>query len=341
MADETLEAFGARWDKKAKHQVSFEAGDDELAPGFIPLDLPMLDDILGGGFPRGRTSMLIGEPSSGKTLVSQLLIAAAQRHGGTAIYVDAERTFSAKWFNQTGVDVAKEKLLVLRPDSLEQAFDMIVDALRTVEPDVVVIDSVAALVPQAVVEADMEDKDFRGVFPRKMTEGVAKVTIFNKRTAIVLINQLRTAMNVKFGNPESLPGGRALRHACTMVLRTRRGRWLLLSGQGEEATESFAEVDPKEDQHRVGFALRLRTDKNKLAPPWQETELKFKFTGEVDPLGALVTLAIERKVIAASHGFYELPGVEQKVHGREALEDMIRDDEQLRADLLAEVRRRR
>jgi recombination protein RecA len=330
-----LEAFGKRWNTRAKRTVAY-AGDDaalDLTP--VPLGLETVDEVLGGGFPRGRTTMLIGEPSSGKTLITQLLIANVQRGGGLAIYVDAERTYSARWFATTGVVTDDtNSFIVLRPDTLEQCFDMVVDALDSVRPDVLAIDSVAALVPEAIIKAKMEDKDFRGVFPRKLTEGVAKATQYNRATALVLVNQLRTNMNVKFGNPESYPGGRALRHYSTVILRTRQGKWLTDKGTGVAASE----VDDGADAKRIGFQLRLRADKNKQAAPWQETEVRFMFSGEVDALGGLVTMAIERGVIEARSGYYSAELLPKQVHGREALEDLLRRDAALHAELLRAVR---
>jgi len=339
MSNGKLVDFASRWNKKSKTPVVFDPNNIILQPGSISLDIPALDTILGGGIPRGRTTVLIGEPSSGKTLLSQLIIAASQRNGGNAIFFDAEHTFDPKWFSLTGVDTSAERLAVVRPRSLEQAFDMIVDALSIVKPDVLVLDSIPSLVPAVQMKADMEKQDFRGVHPRKITEGVAKATQYNDSTALVFINQLRTAMNVTFGNPESMPGGRGLRHHASLIIRVRRGKWLTSAPDvAEEGMEAFTSLEEDKDAERIGFMLKLRTDKSKIAAPWQSCEIKFYFTGKVDPLGSLIHLAIMRGVIQSAQGYYELPGIERKVHGFSAVEELLRVDDGVKNELVRLVK---
>jgi recombination protein RecA len=343
MPPEPLEAFGERFNKRAKRQVFFDPTDEILEPGLISLGSEMLavDEILGGGLPRGRTSMIIGEPSSGKTLLAQLFIAAAQRQGGTAVYIDAEHTYSRRWFEATGVECTKDKLSIGRPLYLEEAFDSIIEVIEKTSPAIVVIDSLPALLPKALVEAEMMKQDFRGVFPRKVSEGIGKLTGANMNTAVVIINQMRVSMGVTFGNPESIPGGLALKHYVTMTIRVRRGRWLTAVAGVENDLTAFGEVaeQPEKDAKKVGFMLRLRTDKNKMASPWQEAELRFKFTGAIDPLGSIVSLAIERGIIVGgAAGYYRITGYEHSVHGREALEKLLRGDVELRASIIKAVR---
>jgi len=319
-----LEAWGQRWNKKLKVEVAFDPSAQVLQPGFVPVEIPAVDEILGGGFARGRTSMIFGEASAGKTLLAQLLIAAAQRQGGRALFFDVERTFHPGWFAMTGVDVTDpEKLLVVRPRNLEQAFDLITDALEELRPEVLVLDSIPALIPSAVLKAKMEDKDFRGVTARKVTEGIGKCTQANTSTALVMINQLRVSMGVTFGNPESLPGGKALRFYASLLLRMRRGKWLTDKGDPLD----FTDVEDDKDAKRIGFMLRMRTEKNKLAPPQQETELRFTFDGVVDVLSSNVHLALVHGVISSpSAGYFDVPGVVGKVHGRAALDELLRGD---------------
>lgn len=337
MGGNPLEAFGERWNRRARRGVAFAADAPELDPGTVSTGIPAVDEITGGGIPRGRTSMFIGEPASGKTLLAQLVIAQAQRDGGRCIYLDVERTFSAAWFRATGVDTSPDRLLVLRPTSLEQGFDMISDALAEVGPDVLVLDSLAAMVPQAVMDASLTEKDFQGLFPRKVSMGLSKVTQENRDTAFVVVNQLRTSLGVAYGNPETIPGGRKLRHDCSLILRVRRGRWLTSNARGDEGEASFAEVGETRGE-RVGFGLRIRVEKSKMTVPFQETEVRFYFTGAVDPVGATVTLAIERGVIVSpSVGYYVTPDGE-KVHGREALERRVREDDALHRAILARLR---
>ncbi len=334
---DALRSFGQRWNKKTKSEVAFEPEAEILSPEAVPLDIPAVDLMLGGGIPRGRTSILIGEPSSGKTLLSQLVIAAAQRTGGTAMFFDIERTYDAKWFALTGVDTSPEKLLVVRPKSMEQTFDMVIDALKKVKPMVIVVDSIPAMVPQDVMKASMEDKDFRGLSARKITEGVAKATQYNNETALIFINQLRVNMGVKFGNPESMPGGKGLKFHASLIMRVRRGTWLTDASEGEKDEDGFSTLEDDKDAKRIGFMLRLRTEKNKCAPPWRDCELKFFFNGTIDPLGSLIHLAQQRGIIEVTGSWFKLPGVEAKLHGLGAVEKAIREDEDLKARLVTEI----
>lgn len=323
-----LEAFGSRWNKKVKVPVAFAPQDRELMPGVIPLGIEGVDALFSGGLPRGRTTIFIGEESSGKTLLSQLFMAAAQRQGGKAVFIDAERTFDAGWFAKTGVDISDEKLLILRPRDLEMAMDMCVDALDELSPDILVLDSLAMLVPKTQMAAQMGEKDFQGLTPRKLTEGVKKITAANKSTAVVLINQLRTALGVTYGNPESQPGGKGLRYAASVILRCRRGSWLTTSGSGADTPEDFEpRTETKDDARRIGFMLRLRMDKSKVSVPFEEFTLKYYWgEGKVDEVSALVSLALSRGVIKArAAGYYTLR--DKTIHGREALERAVNDPE--------------
>ncbi|KKK92394.1 hypothetical protein LCGC14_2703390, partial [marine sediment metagenome] len=280
MSDDTLEAWGQRWNTKAKADVAFSPEDALLNPTSIEMGIPALDLMLGGGIPRGRTSMFFGEPSTGKTLLAQRVIAAAQKQGGRAMF----------------------------------------DGLETVRPEVMVVDSIPALVPQAMLEAEMEKQDFRGLAARKITEGVAKATQYNQTTALIFINQLRTDLGKTFGNPEKLPGGKALKFHVSLIVRVRRGQWLTEADVAEDEMPDLDTVlESDKEPKRIGFMLRLRTEKNKLAPPEQSTSIKFYFNGRVDPMGSLVHLAIQRGVIEGTRGYYEVPGVDGKVHGFSAV----------------------
>lgn len=342
MSDETLEAFGKRWNKRQADLV-FEPEDAELKPGVIEFNIPALNELLGGGIPRGRTSIFMGAEAAGKTLLSQLVIAAAQRKGGTAVFIDAERTYDPKWFALTGVDLDPKKLAIVRPDSLEQTFDLAEDAMKTVQPDVLVIDSVASLVPQAMLDVEMTKQDFRGLAARKTTEGVKKLTLANKATALIIINQMRMDMGVTFGNPEKMPGGRGLRHAASVIIRIRRGQWLTDVSERKLGREDFTVIASDQNEaKRVGFMLKLTVEKNKLATPWQDIDVKFFFNGEVDPLGSLIHLAIQREVIkVAGRGYYEVPDVEKTLHGLGAVEVLLRMDDQLKAKIIHLVKEAR
>ena len=345
MSDDTLEAWGQRWNTKAKADVAFSPEDALLNPTSIEMGIPALDLMLGGGIPRGRTSMFFGEPSTGKTLLAQRVIAAAQKQGGRAMFFDVERCYSPKWFALTGVDVSKEKLIVMRPRNLEQGFDMVTDALENVRPEVIVVDSIPAMVPKAMMTDDrgkpveMERQDFRGLAARKITEGVAKATQYNQTTALIFINQLRTDLGKTFGNPEKLPGGKALKFHVSLIVRVRRGQWLTEADVAEDEMPDLDTVlESDKEPKRIGFMLRLRTEKNKLAPPEQSTSIKFYFNGRVDPMGSLVHLAIQRGVIEGTRGYYEVPGVDGKVHGFSAVEALLRDDSERREEIIQLVK---
>lgn len=579
---EKLIEWAERWNKETKLSVALDPGDEELSPGLIPTNIPSLDAILGGGFPRGRTTIFYGQESTGKTLLAQLLMASVHKRGGICSYFDVERCFSPEWFRATGVETTPDKLLIVRPRSLEQAFDMAEDMLENVAPDVLVIDSLAAMVPRDMLEAKLEDKDFMGLAARKTTEGIKKLTQVNSSTVLVVINQVRSELGVcvdpntlvlkrdltwvpagdlvkgdellvpeenivgrgknrqlktavvttagikdllaqeillsngealiatpehkwivggahgsawvptghlipgktklkrylrpwkyddsceggyiaaafdgegsisldgkvitfkqnendmllsvisilnsrailyadsrfinqcenraaslrllggrsavlnflgtfrpkrllkkfnatcrlggikpieepivvsvgkehvrpmavistseqtyfangygahnTFGNPEKMPGGKGLRHAATIMVHTRRGQWLT---EKETGLVDFDVVvaDEKKEPKRVGARLKLRTTKNKLAPPYQSCEVDFKFNGEVDTVGSLVHLALQRGVItvSTSRGFYEVPGHDKKLHGLPAIKELLRSDEQLKQSIV-------
>ena len=198
--DTDFETWSKKWNRKSKKQVVVEPRNDALEIKVIPTGIPTFDTILGPtgreeqGFPRGRTTLLFGEPSSGKTLLSQIAIASAQQRGGRAMFFDIEKTFDPRWFELTGVDTDPTKLVVARPDNMEQTFDMIVDALENLKPDVIVVDSIPAMMPKAVMLADMEKQDFQGVNARKITEGIKKCTQANDTTVLIFINQLRVSL---------------------------------------------------------------------------------------------------------------------------------------------------
>ena len=325
-------AFDGRWTR-----CRWE-GDEQLRPKAVPLGMPAVDKVLGGGIPRGRTSVFVGEPSSGKTLLAQLTIAAAQRAGGKAIFVDVEHTFDPDWFALTGVEVDPKKLLILRPRNLEQGFDMITEALDDVRPDVLVLDSIPALIPDDMLKAKMAEKDFRGLAARKITEGVGKITQANVSTAVILINQLRIDMSVTYGNPERMPGGKALRFYASLIVRLRRGKWLTDQFEDEDDLPDLDEIDPK-DVAFTGFMLKLRTDKNKQAAPFQQTEVKFYFSGKIDPLSSFIELAIRGGLITKRGSFYEITdaNVARKFHGISNLEEYLRECPELLDEMVNQL----
>lgn len=334
--NKSLSNFGEQWNTKTKSDVAFPPDAEDLNPGYIPLGIPTVDMMLGGGIPRGRTSIFVGEESSGKSLLAQLVIAAAQKQGGRAIYVDSEHTFSAPWFALTGVNVSDpDKLLVLRPRNLEQGFDMVTEALEEVRPDVLVVDSIPAMVPRAMLEAEMSEQDFRGLAARKITEGVAQCTSINQSSALIFINQLRLNMSIAYGNPERMPGGKGIRFYASLILRVRRGKWLTSADTHDTLDfDDLSSLEDGKEKPRIGFMLRIRNEKSKVSPPWQETELKFFFNGAIDPMGALIHLAVKRGIIQASSSWFTLPGLENKLHGIPAVEEYLRKNEDMKSNIV-------
>ncbi len=340
-------AFGKRWNSKASTEVVFDPENPILEADAVPLGMPAIDLMLGGGIPRGRTTVFIGEEQSGKTLLSQLVIAAVQRQGGTAMFFDIERTYDPKWFAMTGVDMDPDKLIVVHPENLEQGFDMVVDALIKVKPDVIVMDSVSAMVPKATMKdergklVEMAEKDFRGLEARKITAGIKKITQYNQTTALIIINQLRVQMGVVFGNPESQPGGKGLKFHTSLRVRVRRGAKLTTATEGGKRDDDGFLLAEDKNARQLGFIMKLRVEKNKCAPiDWLGREIKVFFDGTIDSTGWLIDLAVQHGVVEVTGGYYKLPGLDKKVHGLIAVDKLILGDEDIKERLVAGIRDR-
>jgi len=317
----------------------FKPKDPRLNPNILPTDLESLDLILGGGIRRGRTTMIYGIESSGKTLLTQVIIAAAQRRGGRAFFLDAEKTYDSNWFALTGVDLDDDKLTIGRPASLEHAFDMLEGALKA-KFEVVVLDSIPSLVSQAALDSKMTEKDQMGGDARKITAGVKKCNLMNESSAFIVINQMRSALGVVYGSPETIPGGKFLRAAASVSLRLRRGAWVLDKDLDEGEVPTFTSVDDSKEAQRVGFQMRIRVEKNKTEIPWQETDIRVLFNGSVDSTGSLVDLAIKRGVVVLEKGlsFYRVPGHDGLINGRNAVADYLRETPDARELVAAQVR---
>jgi recombination protein RecA len=276
----------ARTRLKDKERAAL-GNDPVLHLATIPTGIAELDRILDGGWRLGRMGLVVGEASMGKTLVTQWTIAAFQRQGLVCGFVDPERTFEPAWFTKTGVDVSK--LIVIRPGNTEQAFDMVTEWLVG-GMDLVVIDSLAALVPKMRQENPLEERQVMGLSAAKISEGLARVTSANTRSFILCTNQLRSKIGVVYGSPDTIPGGRAQRFYASYILHARRGGWIM------------------EEKKRVGYELKLITEKSKVAAPFQECSIPFLFSGVIDTVGGLVELAKELGVLSARAGFYRWEG---------------------------------
>ncbi|MCK9495536.1 MAG: recombinase RecA [Dehalococcoidia bacterium] len=255
----------------------------------IPTGALSLDIALGiGGVPRGRITEIYGPESAGKSTLAQHIIAEAQKAGGTAAYIDVEHALDPEYAAQCGINI--EELLISQPDTGEQALEICEALVRSQAIDIVVVDSVAALVPRAELEGDMGDS-LPGLQARLMSQAMRKLTAAVSRTstALVFINQLREKIGVVFGNPETTPGGRALKFYSSVRIDIRR-------------IESL-----KDGQTFIGNRVRCKVVKNKVAPPFRQAEFDIMFTNDLHGInhwGDVIDLAVEHEVIKKTGAFY-------------------------------------
>ncbi len=290
-----------------------------VAVDVIPTGSLALDASLGvGGVPRGRVVEIYGPESSGKTTLATHIIAEAQQLGGTAAFIDAEHAFDPIYAQKLGVDI--ENLLVSQPDTGEQALNICEMLVRSGALDVIVIDSVAALVPQAEIEGDMGDSHV-GLQARLMSQALRKLTgtINRTKTVLVFINQIREKIGVMFGSPETTTGGRALKFYSSVRMDIRR------IGAIKEGTEV------------VGNRTRVKIVKNKVAPPFREVEFDIIFGEGISSLGELVDLAVDANIIQKSGSWYAYG--DQKIgQGRDATKSWLRDNPDMRQEVKARVK---
>lgn len=284
----------------------------------IPTGSLALDLALGiGGIPRGRVIEIYGPESGGKTTLALTIIAQAQRMGGLAAFVDAEHALDPQYAARLGVDV--ENLLISQPDTGEQALEIVELLARSGAVDVVVVDSVAALVPKAEIEGEMGDAHV-GLQARLMSQALRKLTavLSKSNTAAIFINQVREKVGVMYGNPETTPGGRALKFYSSVRLDVRKSGGPIK--QGNEA---------------VGIKVKVKVVKNKLAPPFREAELEIYFGRGLDPLMDLVNVAVAAEVIQKA-GSWLSYGETRLGQGKERAADFLKE----RPDLVEEIRAR-
>ncbi|MFO0593385.1 MAG: recombinase RecA [Polyangiaceae bacterium] len=280
-------------------------GEDEERPAIPVMSSGSLglDIALGGGYPRGRIIEIYGPESSGKTTLTLHAIREIQKDGGVAAFIDAEHALDVKYARAIGVDTSK--LLVAQPDSGEQALEICESLVRSGAVDLVVIDSVAALVPKAEIEGDMGDPHM-GVQARLMSQALRKLTGITHRTGttIVFINQLRQKIGVTFGNPETTTGGNALKFYASVRLDVRRVGQIKV---GEEA---------------VGVRTKVKVIKNKVAPPFREAEFDMRWGSGVDQAGELLDQGLSLGVIEKSGAYLSYDG-SHLGHGRERARDAL------------------
>ena len=279
-----------------------------------------IDYALGiGGFPRGRVVEVYGPESSGKTTLTLQVIAEAQKLGGMAAFVDAEHALDAEYAKKLGVDI--DNLLVSQPDNGEQALEIVEVLVRSGSVDVVVVDSVAALVPRAEIEGEMGDAQV-GLQARLMSQALRKLTavVAKSKTCLIFINQLREKIGVMFGSPETTTGGRALKFYSSVRIDIRRIGAI------------------KDGEAVVGGRTRVKVVKNKMAPPFREAEFDIMYGEGVSREGDLIDLAVERKIIDKSGAWFSFSG-ERLGQGRENVKTFLKEHVEIRQTIEDRVRR--
>jgi recombination protein RecA len=287
---------------------------------FVSTGSISIDYALGvGGLPRGRVVEIFGPESSGKTTLALQVIAEAQKTGGMAAFVDAEHALDAKYAQKLGVDL--ENLLVSQPDNGEQALEIVEVLIRSNSVDVVVVDSVAALVPKAEIEGEMGEAQM-GLQARLMSQALRKLTgvVSKSKTTLIFINQLREKIGVMFGNPETTTGGRALKFYASVRIDIRR----------------IASI--KDGDQVVGGRTRVKVVKNKVAPPFREAEFDIMYGEGISREGDLLDLAVEKRIVEKSGAWFAYNG-DRLGQGRENAKQFLKDNPEIRQTIEDRVRR--
>lgn len=291
-----------------------------------------MDYTLKGGFPRGRVVELYGQPSSGKSLIAYRAIAQAQKEGHLCVFIDAERTFDSKFVSKLGVDV--ENLIVIGESRGEIVFDMIEEICENHDPAIVVIDSIAALVPQYEDDNSMEQQTV-GIHARLISKGLRKITgkVANSNTCLLLINQIREKIGV-YGNPETTTGGNALSFYTSVRVEIRRGDYLTLSERGTE--EELEDATAHEKKQRIGQEIKFKLAKSKISKPFQTGRFEFYYNGVVNEADELVSLLEVERIIERRGAYYYMPQIsEDSFQGRQSLVNHIRDNEEYKKQAYA------
>ncbi len=285
----------------------------------IPTGSLALDHALGiGGVPRGRVIEIYGPESSGKTTLATQIIGEAQKLGGTCAFIDAEHAFDASYAEKLGVDT--DNLFVSQPDTGEQALEIVDMLIRSGALDVVVVDSVAALVPRSEIEGEMGDSHV-GLQARLMSQALRKLTgtINRTKTSLVFINQIREKIGVSWGSPETTSGGRALKFYASVRMDIRR------IGAVKDGTEI------------VGNRTRVKVVKNKVAPPFRQAEFDIIYGEGVSSMGELVDMAVDSDIITKAGSWYSY-GDDKIGQGRDSAKQWLRENDDARAEVMHQVR---
>ena len=285
----------------------------------IPTGILPLDVALGvGGVPRGRIIEIYGPESSGKTTVTLHMIAEAQKNGGIAAFIDAEHALDPVYAQKLGVDI--DNLLISQPDSGEQALDIVDALVRSSAIDIVVVDSVAALVPKAEIEGEMGDSHV-GLHARLMSQAMRKLTgiISKTRTVVVFINQIREKVGVMFGSPETTTGGRALKFYSSVRLDVRKIDTL------------------KQGQEIIGNRARIKVVKNKVAPPFKQAEFDIMYGEGVSKLSSIIDMGVELEIVDKSGAWFSYDG-NRLGQGKENAKQSLKDNPRLAEEIEGKIR---
>ena len=293
---------------------------EEVVPvAVVPTGSLTLDIALGvGGVPRGRIVEIFGHEASGKTTLALHIIAEAQKQDGVAAFVDVEHALDPLYAKQIGVNM--ENLLVAQPDTGEQALDIVETLIRSGAVDVVVVDSVAALTPQAEIEGNMEDAHV-GLLPRLMSKALRKLSsVTNKsKTCVIFINQIRQKIGVMFGNPETTPGGLALKFHASIRLDIRRADRL------------------KDGEEIIGNLIRVKVAKNKVAPPFRQAEFDVIFGEGICTTGEILDVGVDLGIVQKSGTWFSYND-ERLGQGRNNAKDFLVEHPEIAAEISAKIR---
>ena len=285
----------------------------------IPTGSLALDIALGvGGVPRGRIVEIFGHESSGKTTLALHVVAESQKQGGVAAFVDVEHALDPNYSKRIGVDM--DAVLISQPDTGEQALEIVETLIRSGAIDIVVIDSVAALTPQAEIEGDMGDAHV-GLLPRLMSKALRKLSGITNRskTCVVFTNQIRQKIGVMFGNPETTPGGLALKFHASVRLEMRR-------------IESL-----KEGNEAIGNRVRVKIAKNKVAPPFRQAEFDLTFGDGISKEGGILDVGVDESIIEKSGAWFAYGG-ERLGQGRNNAKLYLKEHADIAAEIEAKIR---
>jgi recombination protein RecA len=292
---------------------AYKVNVETFSSGTLSLDL-----ALGGGYPKGRIIEIYGPESSGKTTLALHAVAEVQKSGGTAAFVDAEHALDPAYAKKLGVDI--ENLLVSQPDNGEQALEIVETLVRSNAVDVIVLDSVAALVPQAEIDGDMGDAQM-GLQARLMSQAMRKLTsiISKSKATVIFINQIRMKIGVMFGNPETTTGGNALKFYASQRIDIRR----------------IGQIKTGEDV--IGNRVKVKIVKNKIAPPFRIAEFDIMFNRGISRTGDTLDLAVANEIVAKSGAFFKYN--ETTIgQGREAAKQYLVDNPKVLAEIDKKVR---